>query len=197
MLRTRMALTGMALRVVCQVGASVAATLIATVIFAALPKATIPVDRPAAELTSGGKFAARVAGAETSQGQSTVEQRAALPVMAEAPTQAVALSVVAAAWGDTAKPLSPVSIDKPARSRLRLPLRTEARGSADAGAGNPKRPAEMAVAALGSKPTTGASLEGAGPRAEDGMVPRITSSARFLWSMASSAGGSLLSRIIP
>jgi hypothetical protein len=35
------------------------------------------------------------------------------------------------------------------------------------------------------------------PREEDGIVPKITSSAHSLWSMTASAGGSLLSRLIP
>ncbi len=44
---------------VSQVSVSVGATLIATMIYGALPKVTIPQLEPAPEMTSGGKFAAR------------------------------------------------------------------------------------------------------------------------------------------
>lgn len=44
---------------VSQVSVSVGATLVATMIYGALPRATVPRLEPAPEMTSGGKFAAR------------------------------------------------------------------------------------------------------------------------------------------
>ena len=65
MLRIRMALTGMFLKV----AAPVAATLIAALVFGSLPKANVPAAQPVVQLTSGGKFAARIpdAGAAAQQ----------------------------------------------------------------------------------------------------------------------------------
>ena len=50
-----------------QVSVSVGATLIAAMIYGALPRVTIPQLEPAPELTSGGKFAARALAPEPRQ----------------------------------------------------------------------------------------------------------------------------------
>ena len=196
MLRTRVTFTGSALKVVCQVGASVATTLIASMIFAALPKATVPADRPAAELTSGGKFAARIPGAEM-EARGGAERAAALPILAEAPAQAIALSAANAAWDEAGKPVQPAALGEPVRPRLHLPARGDVRRSSDAGAGEAKRSAGLVAVALPSGPATSASVDIAPTRAEDGVLPRVAASVRSLWSITSSAGGSLLSRIVP
>ena len=194
MLRTRMAFPAMALRLVCQVGASVAATLIASVIFAGLPKPTVPANQPVAELTSGGKFAARITGAESaaSESQAAAGQRAAPPVMATAPADAVPLSAVDTAWSD---PREQPVFERPARPRLHLPTRGDARRSSGADTGG--KPVGIVAAVLASKPATSAVIEVGATKADDGMMPRIVSSARSLWAMTASAGGSLLSRIVP
>ena len=82
--RTRVEIIGSALKVMVQVGASMGATLIAAIAFASLPKATVPADRPAAELTSGGKFAARIPDAEDAASDKPARARFALPLRSAA-----------------------------------------------------------------------------------------------------------------
>lgn len=198
MLRTRMAFSGMALKAAGQVGASVAATLIAAMIFSALPRATVPVAHVAAELTSGGKFAARVPGVESvaAEAQAVREQRPVLPMMAETPAQAIPLSAADASWDEAAKPLQPSAGENLGRPRLHLPARGDAGRLMEIGTGAGTR-AAAAVAALASKPAASAPIEAAAAKTEDGMLPRVAASARFFWSLTASAGESLLSRLIP
>lgn len=115
--RTRMALTGMILKV----AAPVAATLIAALVFGSLPKANVPTARPVAELTSGGKFAARIADAGDPVQQDGVEAPTAAPAAAEA----AQLPATDTTSGEAGK--ASASIDAAMRPRFRLPLRSEAR----------------------------------------------------------------------
>lgn len=152
--RTRVGLTGSALKVMGQVAASMGATLIAAMVFASLPKATVAVDRPAAELTSGGKFAARIPEAENAAAE-----------------------------------------DRPARARFILPLRSAAQAPLDAVAGTGKQPADSVAAAAES--TGMASGVGIAPKPDDGMMTRVSSAVRSLWSVAAGAGASSLTHAAP
>ncbi len=117
MLRIRMALTGMVLKV----AAPVAATLIAALVFGSLPKANVPTAHPAAELTSGGKFAARIPDAGGAPEQDGLEIQTASPPAAEA----AQLPGTEDSAGEAGKPSA--LVDMGIRPRFRLPLRSEAR----------------------------------------------------------------------
>ncbi len=117
MLRIRMALV----RLVLKVAAPVAATLTAALVFGSLPKANVPTQHPVAELTSGGKFAARIPIAGAAPQQEGFEAHTALPTVAEV----VALPGTDGSVGEVGKPSA--SLDTGLRSRFRLPLRSEAR----------------------------------------------------------------------
>ena len=92
MLRTRLDFSRMAGRLLLQVAASVTATLIGSAIFATLPKISPRADLPTVELTTGGKYAARIPGAapEAAAPQAvavvTDSRPAALPAVAAATT---------------------------------------------------------------------------------------------------------------
>ena len=182
MLHARNALPALAGKLLYQVAASVTATLIAAAIVSALPKGGGPAAPVAAALTSGGKFAARVPDAGDAEA-GAVEALAPLPVLTMVSTRPFDLDPVpAAAPADVAGSLGPVA--KPVRPRPHALARAE-RG----------RPADVATAAPSPRPGLVAVADT--PRDEDGVLPRITSSAHAMWSLTTSAGGSLLSHLLP
>ncbi len=182
MLHTRNALPALAGKLLYQVAASVTATLVAAAVFASLPKATGPVAPAAAQLTSGGKFAARVPGVGDA-GAGGAETLAPPPVMTMVSTLPFDLHPVAdAVPAEVARSLEPAV--KPTRSRPHVPVRAER-----------SRPADAATVATNPRPFLMVLADA--PREEDGVLPKIASSARSLWSMTTSTGGSLLSHLMP
>ncbi len=181
MLHTRNALPALAGKLLYQVAASVTATLIAAAVFSALPKASGPAAPTAAALTSGGKFAARVPGAGDA-GIGTAEMLTPLPVLTMVATRPFDLDPGADAPADVAGSLEAVA--KPIRPRPHAPPRAER-----------SRPADVATVAPSPRPSLMAVADT--PREEDGVMPKITSSAHALWSLTTAAGGSLLSHLMP
>ena len=196
---------------VSQVAASLGATLAASMIYAALPR---PVSSDAAaprpELTSGGKFAARVVGPVAYDGLDTMP----LPRLTPATVQAAADRASADARGGVS--LHRDAGDMPAPSVLGPDRLTRTAPSARAvPRPEPRRAAaaepRVVVAAVASVAISGEDRD----RAEggDGLLPRIfsqtlpkslseippsiASGARDAWTLAASASGSLVSRVVP
>ena len=117
MSRIRMALVGMVLKV----AAPVAATLAAALVFGSLPKANVPATHPVVQLTSGGKFAARIPDAGPSPQQDGFEVQTIVPTTAEA----AQLPGTDDTAGEAGK--ASAMVDMGIRPRFRLPLRSEAR----------------------------------------------------------------------
>lgn len=203
MLRTRSALPHSVVRWTGQVAASIGATLVASLLYSALPRPAPPeAARP--ELTSGGKFAARAVEPAALDGLDVMP----LPHVAPRPVQAAVLSAevppaIRRVAFDAAAPLV-LAPERPARAaRLaRAPARTEPRR---AGAPAPA-PAPQAVitAAAPHEATTageGGFVQALLPEALQGtwpaVLPRVVSTARAAWTMTASAGGSLVDRVVP
>ena len=193
MLHMTSGLSRSVMRWLSQVTASVGATLVATMIYAALPK-SVAADGPPPppELTSGGKFAARALPPSADDGLDTMPLPHVAPVLApvlpallETPPPGAALH--RAGWDGAASPALPP--DRSAR------------------AGKPPRAASRAeprrVAVVPAEPTPSAANPEAGREAASsldlvpGLMPRVLSTARAAWSFTTSAGGTLMARVVP
>ena len=197
---------------VSQVSVSVGATLVATMIYGALPRDTIPQREPAPELTSGGKFAARALPPDALQAFDGLDTmplpRVAVPtaVLPAAffmgSTQAAVAAPSTAAMPAGLPPLQPlgralgsggptrgVSVDPLVRTTKAFhpPLRADA-----------KHAARVVVAeAAAPEPIAQVSPNEPTASTDDGFLPKMMSSARGAWSVTASASDALLARVIP
>ncbi len=212
---------------VSQVSVSVGATLVATMIYGALPKITVPQFEPAPVLTSGGKFAARALPPDAPQAFDGLDTmplpRVAVPTSVlpvalfvgatqataaglQAPRPQVAELQAASTSAGTPAGASPLpeaarhvlasgapargaSVEAPVRSvkALHLPLRADAR--------HPTR----VVVAEAATPDPIAQVSSSMPDApaDQGLLPKMMSSARGAWSITASAGDALLAHVVP
>lgn len=193
MLRTTSGLSRPVLKWVSQVAASLGATLSATLIWSMVPHPGAVPAAPA-EMTSGGKFAARAIEPAAYDGLDTMP----LPHVAPPPARFVASAAELAppailrrvAWDEAAPVERPARAARPARP----PVRSEAR-----------RPEPVPRAA----PVAVAEAPGPRPEAEEGflhrvipsalprLLPAIASTARDAWTVTASAGDALVSRVVP
>ncbi len=175
-----------------QVAASATATLVAAALYATLPRVFVPEAAPLAALTSGGKFAARIAGpGQAPVGDLPATDRAVPPGLAgpSGPLQPfpVAIPIAADGFGPAAGPLAPPRA-------LRLPRRPAARR--DMGpAEDASRPAPALVAALPTK--TAVSSEAADLKEDYGVPSRIIATSRAAWNATAALGSAALSRVVP
>ena len=192
MLRNRIRLSVLAGRLSTQVLASVIATLLGSAIFALLPTASGPDARLAVELTSGGKFAARIPGAAPESEPVSEESRTTTPAGAAGTLQAVldmglmpllSSDVMAAVTPNDGGSVSP--LDKPARSRAHTVRPALLRHAAETAPLPLARPTALAVA------------EAVSAAPDEGVLPKVMSSARSLWSFSASTGAALVSRFVP
>ena len=201
MLRTRSALPHSVVRWTGQVAASIGATLVASLIYSALPRPALPeAARP--ELTSGGKFAVRAVEPAAFDGLDVMP----LPHVAPRPVQAAVLSAelppaIHRVAFDAAAPLV-LAPERPARPVrvARVPAKAEARRTGGA------EPAPQAVITAAAPHEAAAASEGGFVQALlpevlhgawPAVLPRVVSTARAAWTMTASAGGSLVDRVVP
>ena len=202
MLRTTSALPHSVVRWMGQVAASVGATLVASLIYSALPRPALPeAARP--ELTSGGKFAVRAIEPAAFDGLDTMP----LPQLAPRPVQAAVLpadlpSTIRRVAFDAAAPLAP---ERPARAArgARGPAKVEARRG---GGAEPASPAVITAATPREAVADEAASEGGFvqallprvlPTAWPAVLPKVLSTARAAWTVTASAGESLVDRVVP
>jgi len=199
---------------VSQVSASAGATLIATMIYGALPRPAAPPPAPRPEMTSGGKFAARVdhAPSDADGGLDTMP----LPHVAAHPTPAAFLVVPVSAevsgFGGADEPAaagqpSPAGhADKGAWVGAVLPrdqdrglrtariaksaTRSEAKAAAAPAASEP--PARMPAGAVAITLPAPDVAQAAG-----GLLTGAMSTARDAWTFTASTSGALVSHLIP
>lgn len=212
MLRTGSVLPRSLVRWASQVAASLGATLVASMIYAALPK---PVSSDAAaprpQLTSGGKFAARVDSPVAYDGLDTMPlprltpatvQAAADPSPAEAPGGG---SLHRAVWD-----MPPPFVPGPDRlTRTARPAHAAPRPEPRRAAAEPRVVAAVAASVSGEDRDGAEGGDGLLPRIFSQSLPKsfsktlpeflpaIASGARDAWTLAASAGGSLVSRVVP
>ena len=60
-----------------------------------------------------------------------------------------------------------------------------------------RRPADVVAAAAAARPNGLSVGDGVSLVGDGGLLPRVMSSARSVWSVTTSAGGSLLSHLVP
>jgi len=195
---------------VSQVSASAGATLVAILVYGALPRAAAP-PPPRPEMTSGGKFAARVAHAssEANDGLDTMPlPHLAAPAPAPAAPAAFLLAPVPADMAEPADAAQPVASGQPPLSGQ--PLSTGrvhqtawdgaiAPKSARLAARSDVRPA-AAPSSPASRVPTGDSGAMAMPAPDltqgaDGLLAGAMSTARNAWAFTASASGALVSRL--
>lgn len=194
MLRMRSGLPRIAAKWAAQVAASVGATMVASLIYTALPRPALPdapVPRPA--LTSGGKFAARAIVPVAYDGLDAMP----LPQVTALPARLVTLP----AWETP----TAAAVERRAQKPVRAPLRAEGRRGA-APSDVPPRPATVAVVTA-VEPVTPARAEAGGddegfmpailPKVLPGLLPGVVSTARAAWSLTASASESLVARVVP
>ena len=201
---------------VSQVSVSVGATLIATMIYGALPKVVVPQFEPLPEMTSGGKFAARALPPVVLQAfdgldtmplphvaipgpvlpvdfvTSSAQVDAAVAPTAGLPSAGPPAAGLPAAGGPAAGTMrrigdgGPIERSVKAVKALHPPLRADA-----------KRPVRLMIAQAASEPVAQVLADEPATRAEDGWLPKAMSSARTAWSVTTSASDSLLAHVIP
>ena len=187
MLRSRLNLSVLVGRPSTQVLASITAILLGSAILAALPVASGLDAHRAVQLTSGGKFAARIPGAAPEPEPAAEETRTTLASgAAGALHPAFDMGLVpllasdAPATGDgTAAP----SLDRPMRGKARSARPGLLRRAADVTPLPLARPAVL--------------VETASVLPDEGVLPKLVSSARSLWSFSASAGSAFFSRLVP
>ena len=202
MLRNQSILPRTLAKWVSQVAASVGATLVATAIFAALPKPA-PVDAPRPELTSGGKFAARATPPVAYDGLDRMPLPQVTPAVAAvivgsgsgAPLGAGA--VRRASW-ETPAPLD-LSPDraghgaKPVRSAARVDIRravpAEHHGAVAAETGP--------VIASASEPENRETLMQSIPKVLPRILPVALSGIEQAWAVTESTSGALMAHVVP
>ena len=198
MLRTQSVLPRVLGKWVSQVAASVGATLVATAIYAALPK-PVPVDAPKPELTSGGKFAARAVTPAAYDGLDTMPLPKVTPLVAVAPAEPSAGAAIVhhALWEAPAPlvlaPDHSVRAARPAHAAARIDIRRAV----------PAEP-HPAVAAVPGPVIASAEV----PAHDDGLIqsipkvlphilPMTLSGLHQAWSATTSAGGALVAHVVP
>ena len=192
-----------------QVSTSLGATLIAALIVQSLPRAMPAAPAPAPELTSGGKFAARVASARAYDGLDKMPLPHVEALRVDPPAAFVPAAFLASSPADlgalgavlrqsAGDPPSVRDHAKPARL-ARASVHTEARRTAAPGS------------AAAASPSTRDGVSGeiaTADAADDGLLHRVASKTRAVWSSTSattqsawtataSIGSSLVSRLIP
>lgn len=210
MLHTRSGLPRSLATWVSQVAASVGATLVASLIYAALPR-PVPMDAAAPpELTSGGKFAARAVGPVAYDGLDAMPlpRMAPLAIPADTPAAETAgspASLHRAAWDAPAPSVpGPERVARTGRSARAAP-RPEPRHAA---AAEPRAAAAAAAPGATASADRGDAVDGGDgvwprvlptllPTLLPGILPALASGARDAWTRAASAGGSLVSRVVP
>ena len=189
---------------VSQVSVSVGATLIATMIYGALPRVTVPQLEPAPELTSGGKFAARALPPDAPQAFDGLDTMP-LPRVAAPPAVLPAAFFMGSAQAAVAQPsvaelptaVGPMRriigdggpIERPIRAAkaVHLPQRADA-----------KRPVRLVTAeAAAPEPVAQVSSNDPTAATDEGLLPKVMSTARGAWDVTASASDSLLSHVIP
>ncbi len=161
------------------------AALTAVTVLTALPSLWRN-DAVAVALTSGGKFAARIAGAEAAppSALSAASQGTSLPFLARSSVdEAVSWLSTAAMESLTTDESAPKAVVSTIDRHLKFKARAEGRRLVDAVMTDPKAALSVDEAAL-AKP-------------DEGLMPKILASARSAWSVTTSAGGSLMSHILP
>ncbi len=202
MLRTQSILPRTLAKWVSQVAASVGATLVATAIYAALPKPA-PVDAPRPELTSGGKFAARAAPPVAYDGLDRMPLPQVTPVVAavtlgSGSEPSLGAGVVRRVSWETPVPLdlSPDRaghIAKPARSAARVDIRRAVPAEHHAPAAAETGP----VIASASEPENHDSLIQSLPRVLPRLLPAALSGIEQAWAVTASTSGSLMAHVVP
>jgi len=191
---------------VSQVSASAGATLVAILVYGALPRAAAP-PAPRPEMTSGGKFAARIAHA-ASQAFDGLDTMPLPHLTAPAAPAAFLLAPVSAGIAEPADAQQPVASGQPPQPGQ--PLSTGrvhqatwdgaiAPKSARSAARSDARPA-AAPSAPASRVLTGDSGAMAMPAPDltqgaDGLLAGAMSTARNAWAFTASASGALVSRL--
>ncbi len=195
MLRAPSGLKRSVVKWVSQVSVSVGATLVATVIYGALPKPGITVAAVPPEMTSGGKFAARAEPASTIayDGLDTMPLPHVMGLVAPAAFLNLPGAIAAepsgaagplrlAVWDAAGPGAAP---DRAARKAAKPSVHGEARRSVVSA----ERPQPISLAA--------GDQSGEGAKDEDGWLPKVMSTARTAWSMTASTGTAVLSRLTP
>ena len=194
---------------VSQVSVSVGATLIATMIYGALPKVAVPQFEAPPEMTSGGKFAARALPPVALQAFDGLDTMP-LPHVTVADPAVTAGVFTVSARGDaavapivgspvagsaSAEPMRRIVGDGgPAMERLAKPAKAPHPPlRADA-----KRAARLMTAqAVVSEPVAQVLSDEPATKAEDGWLPKAMSTARTAWAVTASASDSLLAHVVP
>jgi len=205
MMRTTSGLPRSVGKWVSQVSASAGATLVAMMVYGALPKAATP-PAPRPEMTSGGKFAARVAHA-SSEAYDGLDTMPLPHLAAPAPAAPAAflLAPVPARMAEPADAAQPVASGQPPLSGQPLSTGRVHQAAWD-GAIVPKtarsaaRSEARSVSAPVSRVPTGDSGAMAIPAPDltqgaDGLLAGAMSTARNAWDVTASASGALVSRL--
>ena len=183
-----------------QVVASIGATLVATLIYSALPRPVLPEPaRP--ELTSGGKFAVRAVEPAAYDGLDVMP----LPHVAPRAVQAAlapaeAPPAIRRIAFDAAAPLVLVP-ERPARAVR--PAHGPAKAEARRGGGIEPAPQAVITAATPREAVAdeaareGGFLQAILPIAWPAVLPKVVSTARTAWTVTASAGESLVDRVVP
>lgn len=181
MLRRTFGLSRPLARWLSQVSASLGATLAATAIYAALPKPASPPVSPQPEMTSGGKFAARLPVPLAYDGLDTMPLPHVSPGIDLVPAELPGPIVPRRAAWDGAANERPARVAKPIRQVARVEHRQAPTPS----------PSLQTVADPAPSAAT----------ASPGWMPRALSTAEEVvtgaWSLTASAGSAVSSRVLP
>lgn len=205
MLRRTYGLPHSAGRWLSQVAASVGATLVASLIYSALPRMAAPdpaapapaADETLSERSSGGKFMARAVHPPARDAADGLDGMPVPRVAARAVPAAFVLSPL------PSEPIGPVAAQAPDRravwddavpDRPRPPKASRAVPHAE-----PKR--TVSAVESGPRPAAPARSADAGRPAagdaEDGLLPRVLSGARDAWAATTETSRSLVARVVP
>ncbi len=200
MLRTQSILPRTLAKWLSQVAASVGATLVATAIYAALPKPA-PVDAPQPELTSGGKFAARATPPVAYDGLDRMPLPQVTPVI-PADTLASDAALAGTMLRRTSwEPPAPLDLTpdraghglKPVRSAARVDIRRAVPAEHHA----PVAVATGPVIASSGEPESRDTLIQSLPKVLPRVLPTALSGIEQAWTYTASAGGSLMAHVAP
>ena len=188
-----------------QASASLGATLIAALIVQALPRAVPEIPRLSPELTSGGKFAARIASARAYDGLDTMPLPRLDPAVGDQPPIVPAAFLTISSSdpaGLGAAPRQPTSDGLVIRERTKTAR--VARGSSRAEARRTRGPTDAPVELHDTTAPAVATVE----PSEDGLLRQVvtrtsqvlsgtSATTRDAWTATASVGSSLVSRLIP
>ena len=194
---------------VSQVSVSVGATLIATMIYGALPKVAVSPFESPPEMTSGGKFAARALPPAALQAFDGLDTMPLPHVAVPDPALPAGFFATSAPADAAIMPTAGLpSIDPAAAGSMRRIVGdgglSIARPVKDAKAPHPllradaKRSARSGLTqAAASEPVAQVLSEEPATKTEDGWLPKAMSTARTAWAVTSSASDSLLAHVVP